>query len=238
MTSIIRTKWLLSAGIALTAASTPLCAQASSADAPVLAVVATADAESIPAVRSATICIAKREPRAVAQLVSTTPFSAEEKKRAGKLLEVIDYCTNDDSVMRSSLRFRSAATEWLYEKEFGSPPSPRQPAAATGAILPASAANSPESAAFAPIFAAAQCAVAAKPEEVDAILDTEPSSDRETDAINGLGEVLTQCVGAGKIHTDRETLRGALAEALYRWSVVQRGGASSDWAAAAGGQDG
>jgi hypothetical protein len=53
-------------------------------------------------------------------------------------------------------------------------------------------------------------------------------------ALQGLTPVLSRCVPVEMtLNADRMMLRGLLAESLYRWSVVQRDGATSIWAAPA-----
>jgi hypothetical protein len=86
---------------------------------------------------------------------------------------------------------------------------------------------------LAPVFALSECAVAAQPGQVRDLLATELGSQGEGEAFRALSPALSSCFDSGmSFNTDRPTLRGMLAESLYRWSVVQRDGTASQWAAA------
>jgi hypothetical protein len=53
-------------------------------------------------------------------------------------------------------------------------------------------------------------------------------------ALTALYPSFGACVPAGtQLRVDRGGVRATLSEALYRWSVVQRDGATSPWAAPA-----
>ena len=72
-------------------------------------------------------------------------------------------------------------------------------------------------------------------EPVLALLAIEPGGDAEVPAIQALTPAFRACVPAGtRLAFDRAVIRGILAEALYRWSVVQRDGPGSPWARPAG----
>jgi len=65
------------------------------------------------------------------------------------------------------------------------------------------------------------------------LLAADLTSKAEGAAFGALGPTMSSCFDTGMtFNTDRQTLRGILAESLYRWSVVQRDGAASQWAAA------
>jgi hypothetical protein len=72
----------------------------------------------------------------------------------------------------------------------------------------------------------------AQPNLVRALLATEPGTDAERTALTALHPALGSCVPAGtQLRVDPGGIRATLAEALYRWSVVQRDGPTSAWAA-------
>ena len=67
------------------------------------------------------------------------------------------------------------------------------------------------------------------------MLAAEPGSEAEMTALTALFPVFGACrpSGSPQLRMDRGAIRAILAESLYRWSVVQRDGPNSAWAAPA-----
>ena len=84
-------------------------------------------------------------------------------------------------------------------------------------------------------YGMADCMGSTQGAQVRALLATDPGTPAEAGFFNAtLAPLLRRCAatagGSGQISVDARTLRGILAEALYRWSAVQRDGPSSPWA--------
>ncbi|WP_114950839.1 hypothetical protein [Sphingosinicella terrae] len=179
----------------------------------------------------AAACLITREADRVQALFATAPFSAAERQQAASLLRAAQRCLRlRDPMLTSASRLRGALAEALFEGQFAATAPPATPVAAAP-LAPAADARL-EAAALAPAMNVAGCAVAARPEAVRSFLESQAGSDGEAQAFSSLGPVLGPCVGpGGAIDADMPTFRALLAESLYRWSVVQRDGAASPWAA-------
>jgi hypothetical protein len=122
---------------------------------------------------------------------------------------------------------RGAAAESLYEAQFPTPIAARTLATAAAPMprpraLPASIAH-----------ALAECIAAARQDLVRALLAADPGTLAEQAAFERFDPAFIACMPAGvRMRYDGIALRGLLAEALYRWSVVQRDGPASPLAAA------
>ena len=85
-------------------------------------------------------------------------------------------------------------------------------------------------------YALFDCLTAAHPDLVRAYLATAPASPEEQAGFRTLTPGMVACLPPGGSHQlalGGAALRGVLAEMLYRWSVVQRDGPSSPFAAPA-----
>ena len=182
----------------------------------------------------AAACVAGRDPAAAGEMLATAPYSREERQKATSLLRSAQRCIRArDPIVTSSVMLRGAIAEALYETQFTAPPAARTPAVPVSpSRLDASA---PETAArIASAMALADCSAGAQPETVRAVLATGVGSAEELTALRGMGSVFSSCLAQGSsMDADRGTLRALLADSLYRWSVVQRDGTASAWAAAA-----
>jgi len=188
-------------------------------------------------VRGGVACLAGRDAAAFSRLLATPPYSAAERREAVRLLPLIQRCTRSESALTTSgTALRGAAAEDLYERQFASAPAARTPALAPAPFLRPNEARAPaEIAPLAPTYALAECTSAQRQELVRAYLATDPSSEAEQAAFRALQPGLIACAPPGssrQLGVDGPTLRGILAETLYRWSAVQRDGPSSPFAAA------
>jgi hypothetical protein len=87
---------------------------------------------------------------------------------------------------------------------------------------------------IAPMYQLVDCATPRQPDLARAVLAADPGTPAEATAVAALNPTFIACVPAGsQIRIDRRMIRFMFAEALYRWSVVQRDGPASSWAAAA-----
>jgi len=178
-------------------------------------------------------CAVQRDPALADALLATVPRSADERSQALAFLRVARRCANlPAQVATSAATLRGAAAESLYEARFAVPPSPHTPALAAAPIARPAPSADPAIAALGPAFTLAECAAARAPELIRALLVAEPMTPPERDGFAVLQPVFTLCLPTGsQLQVDARGLRSLLAEALYRWSVVQRDGPGSAWAA-------
>ena len=184
----------------------------------------------------AAVCVAERDSGAADALLATAPYSAEERDRAVRLLRAAERCLRLGSpIATSALLFRGAVAETLYETRFARPAAARNPAAAAATFFRAAdVAGRDDAALLATTFELAHCTAPRHPDLIRALLAAEPGSEAETAALTALYPSFGACVPAGtQLRVDRGGVRAVLAEALYRWSVVQRDGPTSPWAATA-----
>ena len=230
----------------LAAAATPAAAQYGSAPPPPPpAAPPRGEAQAQPAaatptppadVLRAAACAVGQGATPVAALLVTTPRSTEERTQAAALLRTAQRCVRmREQIATSATGARAAFAEALYESEFAAPAAARTPAVGSTPLpRPADAADQ-MSVALAPMYGLADCSTPRHPDLVRAVLATEPRTPEETAALAALHPDFQACVprGTAQLSYDPRFIRGFLAEALYRWSVVQRDGPASPWAAAA-----
>jgi hypothetical protein len=184
----------------------------------------------------AAACAADRDSGAADTLLATAPYSSAEREQAVRLLRSAERCLRLRSpIATSALLFRGAIAETLYETRFAQPVAARDPAAAaTSFFRAADVAGREDAALLATSFELAHCTAPRHPDLIRALLATEPGTEAETAALSALYPSFGACVPAGtQLRVDRGGIRAMLAESLYRWSVVQRDGATSPWAAPA-----
>jgi hypothetical protein len=203
----------------------------SPATAPPAAVTPTA----FPVLIRAAACSIGRDPRPAIALLGTAPFSAEERTEAAGFVRAAQRCLRQrEPILAAGHSIRAAVAEALYEGQFAAPPAARTPALAArpltrpGAGLPAETALQLE-----PMYLLADCTAARPQDPARAVLATEPGSPEEGAAFTALHPAFGACVPPGtRVSYDPRFMRGFLAEALYRWSAVQRDGPTAPWAAA------
>jgi len=183
-------------------------------------------------------CVIARNANAADALLATAPYSAAERQQAVRLLGEMQRCTRPRGTFTTSaVMIRGAIAEAVYEARFTAPQAARSPALAARPLLqPTEVASGIDAATLASGYALAECTAAQRPELVIAFLQTEPGSDAAQAAMTALNPIFVGCVTGPpgtRISLDGRTIRGTLAEELYRWSVVQRDGPTSPWAAPA-----
>jgi hypothetical protein len=215
--------------ILLAAGAAPASAQSGSAPPPAGAA-ATAPAE----VLRAAACEIARSANAGNALLATAPFSAEERTQAGNLARAAQRCLRLTApIATTAYNFRGAIAEAVYENRFATPVAARTPALGAKPLpRPAAGAEAQIAEILAPMYALVDCATPRQPDLARALMATEPRSAEETAALTAFNATFTACVPLGtQLRIDPRVMRNFFAEALYRWSVVQRDGPTSPWAA-------
>jgi hypothetical protein len=195
----------------------------------------------------AAACVANAGPAIPRAILDAAPKSPEERRAAVAFLREGERCLQMTTAMVTSLAIiRGAAAESLVEAQFATPAAARTPPVGAKAMtrppVPAAPAAPPAAAPGAAPAAAppnpevpyslSECVAPARQDLVRALLATEPSTPEEAAAMTGLNPAYGACLPAGtQLSVNTRTFRSLLAEALYRWSVVQRDGPTSPWAA-------
>ena len=192
---------------------------------------ATAPAEIL----RAAACAVGRDAAPGNALLATVPRSTEERTQAVALLRAAQRCLRlREQIATSALAARGAVAEALYEAQFAAAMAARTPPLGV-APLPRPAASGDEFVAIlAPMYALVDCATPRQPDLVRALLATAPGTAEEASALTALNPAFIACVPRGtQLSIDPRIMRSFFAEALYRWSVVQRDGPTASWAAPA-----
>jgi hypothetical protein len=200
--------------------------------APAAPAAATAPAE----VLRAAACEIARSADAGRALLATIPFSPEERTQAGALARAAQRCLRLAApIATTNYSFRGAVAEAVYESRFATPAAARAPAlGATPLPRPAAGTDAHTVEVLAPMYALVDCTTPRRPDLVRALLATEPRSPEEAAALTAFNPTFIACVPAGsQLRIDPRVMRNLFAEGLYRWSVVQRDGPASPWAAPA-----
>jgi hypothetical protein len=169
-------------------------------------------------------------------LLATAPYSPQEAAAGETLMPLLRACNGNHAFTTPVAAVRGAAAEALLKARFATPQAARSPAAGVKPLLDVAAATTrPDAASLVTSYGMADCMGATQAGQVRALLATDPGTPAEATMFNAtLGPLLGRCAatagGTGQISVDGRTLRGILAESLYRWSVVQRDGPASPWA--------
>jgi hypothetical protein len=184
----------------------------------------------------ATSCQLAADAAPLDALLATAPYSAPEAAAAEALLPLLRRCNSNRAFTTPVAALRGTVAEVVLKARFAAPQAARAPALAAKPLLDIAAATTrPDATTLVTSYGMADCMGATQGEQVRALLGTDPGTPAEATMFNTtLNPLLGRCAatagGSGQITVDARTLRGILAEALYRWSVVQRDGASSPWA--------
>ena len=181
------------------------------------------------ALRASACAIAAR-PSIGTSILASPPQSPEERRAAVALVRDGERCLHLARPLVASVAIvRGAAAESLYEAQFAAPIAARTPAVAV-APMP----RPPEAAAGGYVYVLAECVGAARQDLVRALLASDPATRAEEAAFQAFNPIFESCTPPGiRMEVGTRELRSLLAEALYRWSVVQRDGPTSPWAAGA-----
>ncbi len=181
-------------------------------------------------------CQVARNAASVEPLLATAPHSSGERTQAVRILGLVQRCLRlRDPIATNAAVLRGSVAEALYESRFATAQAAHSPVLAVQPLFrPDQASNRDTAASLAPAYALAECTAAGHGELVRGLLATEPGSPEAQAAFNALNPAFSACVsGNTQIAVDGRTLRGMLAENLYRWSVVQRDGPTSPLAGTA-----
>jgi hypothetical protein len=185
-----------------------------------------------PEVIAAAACVLGRNAAAADALFATAAYSAAEREQAVRLLPEMRRCSHRPQMVSSAAMIRGGFAEAALETIFPTPQAPRTPPFAAAPLPRGTEGDAAFLAQIAPMYQLADCAIPRQPELARAVLATDPGGSAESAAITALNPTFIACVPAGsQLRIDRRIMRFLLAEALYRWSAVQRDGASSPWAA-------
>ena len=190
---------------------------------------------SPPELLAAATCLVARNQAAADPLFATAPFSSQERQAAVRLIGDMQRCGHRAPISTSAALVRSALAEATLEARFPSPQAAHDPAVDAAPLFRQDQATAlPSAADLAPGYALAECTARQHPELIRTLLATEPASAEAGAAFTAINPAFVACVTPGtRLNVDGRMIRGMLAEALYRWSVVQRDGQASAWAAAA-----
>lgn len=178
-------------------------------------------------------------PELLDALLATAPYSPQEASAVEALLPHLRSCNSNRPFTTPPAALRGAVAEALLKARFATPQPARTPAPGARPLLDVAAATArPDAAGLVTSYGIADCMAVTQADQVRALLAVDPGTPAEATFFNTtLGPLLGRCAatagGTGTVSVDGRTLRGLLAESLYRWSVVQRDGAASPFAAAA-----
>ncbi len=195
---------------------------------------AAATPTALPEVLRAAACVIGRGADASTTLLATAPFSPEERTQLGAFLRTAQRCLRQrEPIVTQGFIARGAAAEALYEAQFATPAAARNPALGAAPLPRAGAALDAQTLEILiPMYGLVDCTTPRQPDLIRALLATEPRSPEEGAALSALNPAFVACVPAGtQLRIDPRIMRSFFAESLYRWSVVQRDGAASPWAA-------
>lgn len=196
-----------------------------------------ARAQGTPAVRAGVACLAGQNAAAFSRLLASAPYSTVERREGTEILSLISRCMRSDTLLSTSnTLLRAAAAEELYKRQFATAQAPHAPPVAVATLLRPREARTPaEVAPLVSTYALFECVSANRPDLVRAYLAADPGSEAEQAAFRALSPGLGACLppgGSRQLALGGAAMRGVLAETLYRWSVVQRDGPASPFAAA------
>jgi hypothetical protein len=169
-------------------------------------------------------------------LLAAAPYSAQEATAAAALQPLLRACNSNRAFTTPVAALRGTVAEALLKARFATPQGARTPALNGKPLLDVAAATTrADAATLVTSYGMADCMGASQGAAVRALLATDPGTPAEAAYFNAtLAPLLGRCAatagGSGQISVDARTLRGILAESLYRWSVVQRDGPTSPWA--------
>lgn len=182
---------------------------------------------------AAAACVIGRNAAAADPILATVPFSANERQAAVRLIADMQRCMHASAPLSTRITtLRGALAESLYETRFAAPVAARTPALGAAPLVPPTEGDADFLALVAPMYPLVDCATPRQPDLARAVLVTDPGTPAEATAVAALNPSFIACVPAGsQLRIDPKFLRFLFAEALYRWSVVQRDGPASPWAA-------
>jgi hypothetical protein len=182
---------------------------------------------------AAAACVIGRNATAGDALFATPPLSAGEREQAVRLLAEMRRCAHRPQLASTATMIRGAFAEAAFEVGFPAAQAPRNPPLEAAPLVRPTDGDAAFLAQIGPMYQLTDCATPRQPDLARAVLATDPGSPAEATAVAALNPTFIACVPAGsQLRIDHRVMRFMFAEALYRWSVVQRDGPASRWAAA------
>jgi hypothetical protein len=186
-----------------------------------------------PEVIAAATCVIGRNATAADALFATAPYSAAERQQAVRLLTELRRCGHHPQMVTSPSMIRGALAQAALVAGFPTPLAPRNPPLDAAPLARPTEGDATFLAQIGPMYQLVDCATPRQPDLARAVLATDPGTPAEAAAVTALNPTFIACVPVGsQIGIDPRVMRFMFAEALYRWSVVQRDGPASPWAAA------
>lgn len=190
--------------------------------------------------RAKVTCLLARDANSFVALLRTPPLSSAERTEATRLTTVLMDCGgrgNQERFAATVIQLRAAAAEKTYAAQFATAQAARTPPLAVAPLLRVDQArNRAEAEPLASTYTLFECVTARHPDLVRAYVTTAAGSEAEQAGFRALFPGLSACLppgGSRQLAMGGARLRGVLAEMLYRWSVVQRDGPTSPFAATA-----
>ena len=185
-----------------------------------------------PQLDAAARCLIGRDGAAADIILATAPYSAEERTEAVRVLRELQTCAGGTRMSSSAHLIRGALAEAVLESRFATPQAAATPPIAVRPLLRVELATTrTDAAGLAPAYALAECVAAGHQAPVRGLIAAEPGTPAATAAFSALSPAFSACAtGNLQLNIDGRTLRGVLAEDLYRWSAAQRDGAASPYA--------
>ena len=184
-------------------------------------------------VTAAAACVLGHNATAGNALLATPPYSPAEREQATRLLAEMRRCSRHSQLVSSATMIRGAFAEAGVEVGFPTQQAPRTPPLEVTPLIRPTDGDAAFIAQVTPMYQLADCATPRQPDLARAVLATDPGTPAEATAVAALNPTFIACVPAGtQLRIDHRIMRFLFAEALYRWSVVQRDGPASQWAAA------
>lgn len=180
-------------------------------------------------------CTAAQSPAPGNALLATVPRSSQEHDLVLPMLRTAQRCIHAPApIVTQVSTMRGSLAEALYETQFAIPVAARAPALGAAPLVRPTEGDPAFLALIGPMYQLVDCATPRQPDQVRAILATDPGTPAEATAVLALNATFVACVPAGtRLTVDPKYMRFLFAESLYRWSVVQRDGPASPWAAPA-----
>jgi hypothetical protein len=188
-------------------------------------------------VRAAVACLAGRDANSFAVLLRAPHLSHAERTEVGRLMPLLLRCREGSERFAATvIQLRAAVIAHLYAQQFAATQAPRTPPLAVAPLLRVDQARSrSEAEPLAATYTLLECLTAAQPGLIRAYLATPAGGEAEQAGFRALFPGLAACLppnGSRQLAVGGARLRAILAEMLYRWSVVQRDGPTSPFAAA------
>jgi hypothetical protein len=175
-------------------------------------------------------CVVKADPNGSMALLMTVPGSAESSRQLDLLRPRLPTCLTEAArgtdlygtlkMQTNGNALKGAIAGSLYRLQFSArPPGSLPKPTSVSPIAPPS--SNPKDRKLVETFGFGQCLADRDPEAVRRLVLSKAGSGDEQAALSQLTSQMPACVTVGTtIKMDRNSLRGLLAQSLYRWSIT------------------